>query len=88
MKSKILFIASLVFILSSCEEICTNALVENCHDVPGTGDCDAQYKSWFFDESSKSCKQISYMGCEETGFATEAECMECECVPEDHCPDM
>ena len=87
MKSRILFIASFLFVLSSCEEVCTNELVESCHDVPGVGVCDAQFNRWFYDESNKSCKQISYTGCEATGFATETECMECQCVPVDHCPD-
>lgn len=80
-----LFFSATLFVFISCETECINPVVEKCHELPNQENCDKEFSRFFYDEATKSCKQIKYMGCEETGFESEQECMECECVPEDHC---
>ncbi len=78
-------ITSLLFLFTGCEETCPDSLVHECHEVPDNNGCDGEYTRWFYDEAAGECKKISYIGCEEKGFESLPSCMECECVPEDHC---
>lgn len=70
---------SLVF--SSCSDDCSTFLpVPTCAEKAPTDElCQAYFQRWFFDASSQKCQQIGYSGCGEYGFATQAECEQCDC---------
>jgi len=43
-------------------------------------DCDAYFMRWFYDDAANTCSEIGYSGCEQYGFATQAECEACVCT--------
>jgi hypothetical protein len=65
--------------MSSCKKDCNPSNVV-CTEKPPTNEaCQATFQRWFFDEATNSCKQVSYSGCSQKGFATKEECEDCEC---------
>jgi hypothetical protein len=51
-----------------------------CSETPPTNEmCQAYFERWFFDSSSNTCSKIGYSGCSQKGFATEQECLTCQC---------
>lgn len=51
-----------------------------CADVVPTGElCLAAFNRWFYNAANNRCEQISYSGCNQKGFASQAECEACKC---------
>lgn len=79
------FILSLLAMISfaSCEK--NESKTDNgknvaaaCADVPPTNEaCLAQFNRWFYNSNSNTCELVSYSGCSEKGFETQAECVKC-----------
>ncbi|WP_235298155.1 BPTI/Kunitz-type proteinase inhibitor domain-containing protein [Portibacter marinus] len=64
----------------SCSKECT---FENtvCTEVPPADElCQAAFDRWFYVQETKTCESVFYSGCSQRGFATQAECEECECL--------
>ena len=83
---KYLIIISIAFSLFfvSCDEECH---VDNppitCSDIPPNDEnCRAYFERWFYNESTNTCEQIGYSGCNQVGFETELECQSCVCLSE------
>ena len=83
---KYLIIFCLTFSLSfvACDKECS---VDNppaaCSDVaPNDELCAAAFNQWFYNESTNTCEQIGYSGCNKVGFDTELECQSCVCLSE------
>lgn len=50
-----------------------------CSDtVPTDEMCAAYFTRWFYIPQADSCRQISYSGCSQRGFATLTECEACD----------
>lgn len=66
-------------VLVACSKDC-GAPQGACADVVPTGElCQAYFERWFYSASNNRCEQISYSGCSQKGFATQAECEACKC---------
>lgn len=78
---KKLLLLSFIFLTSlACENECDNQ-TEVCSETPATNeDCDAYFMRWFYSSTANACEEIGYSGCEQYGFATQAECETCVCV--------
>lgn len=77
--TKVLLFAMLL-ILTSCEEECPATNNPACEEIAPTNEvCAAYFSRWFYDESTKSCEEISYSGCSEKGFGTKEACETCLC---------
>ena len=73
-----------LFFVACDEEECH---IENapaaCSDVVPTDEaCLAYFERWFYDKANNTCEKIGYSGCNQVGFATEAECLSCVCTSE------
>ena len=83
MKQLIFLSAFLLFTAFSCEKEeapCVAAEVAACQDVVPTEEmCDAYFVRWFYKPDTKSCERAEYSGCNEKGFASQAECEACKC---------
>jgi hypothetical protein len=79
MAKRFLQIAVLVFLFSGCSKDC-EPILDACKESPPVDEaCQAYFTRWFFDASKNTCRQISYSGCSQTGFATKKECEGCKC---------
>jgi hypothetical protein len=84
MKSFIIRALVLMFLIgfSSCKKDISDCTPVNpvCAEIAPTNElCAAFFTRWFYDKSTNSCKEISYSGCSQKGFATKAECEACKC---------
>lgn len=71
-------IALAALLFASCGEDCENLNNPSCEDAVPTDElCEAYFERWFYDTETQSCVEIGYSGCNEYGFATQAECEEC-----------
>ncbi len=75
---KYILLTILVGFLSSCSDDCKD-LPTACEDVVPVEECLAVFSGWFYDAKTKSCEEIGYSGCDQYGFATEVECLACDC---------
>jgi len=81
MKTKFIIPTILIVLtlgLSNCSKDC-EPTIATCNDIVPNEDCLPQFNRWFFDKTKNKCKQISYSGCSQKGFATQQECEECKC---------
>jgi len=77
---KLLFIFFIILTSLACETNCEDQ-AEACTEVPAMNeDCDAYFMRWFYDSAANTCSEIGYSGCEQYGFATQAECETCVCT--------
>ncbi len=81
MKKVLIFLSFFLFTLISCKDNECESNDPICSEIAPTNEvCAAFFERWFFDSSSSTCEKIGYSGCEEYGFATEAECLSCQCI--------
>ncbi len=64
---------------ASCTKDCPNNQTATCMETVPNEACQAYFVRWFYNIKSNKCEQIGYSGCSEKGFATESECLECQC---------
>lgn len=83
MKSLVPLVAVLLtFSFIACKKDIGNCEPVNpvCSDTVPTGQlCQAVFTRWFYDKTTKSCKQVTYSGCSAKGFTTQEECEACKC---------
>jgi hypothetical protein len=70
---------ALLVALASCQEDC-EPVAAACNEQPPTDEaCQAAFSRWFYNEEQNRCELITYSGCSQKGFATQAECHTCAC---------
>lgn len=80
MKNKMvgLFIGSIVLFGCSKDDVAMDPV---CLQKPPTDEmCEAYFTRWFYNAETNTCAEIGYGGCSQVGFATKAECEECDCA--------
>lgn len=61
--------------LSDCQAVDAKCLQQ----PPVNEACQQSFDRWFYDAGSNKCELVSYSGCSDFGFKTEAECNACAC---------
>ncbi len=81
MRKILIFSSFFLFTLISCKNDDCVSEDPICSETPPTNEvCLAFFERWFYDSSSSSCEKIGYSGCEAYGFATESDCLACQCI--------
>ena len=79
--SKLLALLTISLIgFSACNKKVCQDPTGPCADTPPTNEaCAAHFQRWFYNNNNNTCELISYSGCSQKGFETEAECVQ-SCV--------
>lgn len=77
---KIFVFLGAVVLLSACDKTCDASKESVCEAyVPANESCQTTYSKWFYDEGSNTCQLVTYTGCTQRGFESEAACQVCIC---------
>jgi len=76
---KLIILAIIAMTSLACENNCEDQPA-TCSDTVPNEDCLAVFVGWFYDSNTNTCSEIGYSGCEQYGFATQAECEACLCT--------